>query len=455
MCRGTYFMKQCSHATVVLAFLLSWAAHGQPLDAPSKRPIVILITIDGFPARALDDPRLPMPTLRELTKNGAVAKGMIPINPSVTWPNHTTLITGVDASVHHVMANGLMEFPAGGGGVQVDAGADKSILVHAPTLYDIAAEHGLTTGQVDWVAIAGAHNVLWQFDERPDVNSPIAKDLVTDGIATTKEIERFSDSSPAWRDQIWTDAAIDILKRHTPDLLLLHLLETDSLQHRYAPMTPAAYAAYAYADHCLSRIVAAVREANLQDRVTYLVVSDHGFSSYTHVIRPNALLRTKGVPTRESPKSSVVWVKAEGGHADVFVSKEEGCDKVTAAVQELFRTTPGVEHVYTNEEAQALGLPALGSTSQAPDLWLTAVPGYAFEDGDDGEPLQDVAARGQHGYLNTNAEMQALFVASGVHVRPGSVLPVFKNLQVAPTIAYILGFSLPQSKAPPLLEILR
>jgi predicted AlkP superfamily pyrophosphatase or phosphodiesterase len=67
-------------------------------------------------------------------------------------------------------------------------------------------------------------------------------------LLTQEQVERFNDSTPAWRDEIWTDAAIDILIHHTPNLLLFHLLQTDTLQHQYGPMTSAAYAAYAYAD---------------------------------------------------------------------------------------------------------------------------------------------------------------------------------------------------------------
>jgi hypothetical protein len=103
-------------------------------SARAGRPIVILVTIDGLPARALNDPSLPMPALRELARNGAVATGMIPINPTVTWPNHTTLITGVDATRHHVIANGLLVVPDGNGAIQVKPEADTSVLVHAHTL---------------------------------------------------------------------------------------------------------------------------------------------------------------------------------------------------------------------------------------------------------------------------------------------------------------------------------
>jgi len=420
----------------------------------ASRPIVILVTIDGLPARALNDPSLPMPALRVLARNGAVATGMIPINPTVTWPNHTTLITGVDATRHHVIANGLLVVPDGNGALQIEPEADKSVLVQAHTLYDIAAEHGLSTGQVDWVAVGGAKNIAWQFAEKPTMDSPIVQDLIHDKLLTQEEVEHFGAKSPAWRDQIWTDAAIDILEQHTPDLLLVHLLETDTLQHRYGPLTPAAYAAYANADHCLSRIVAAVSQSGFRDRVTYIVASDHGFSTYRHVVRPSVYLRQHDPAGGTNPSSRSVWVKGEGGHADVFV---RGADKtqVTAKLVQSFTAMPGVEHVYINEEANHLGIPASGTTSQAPDLWLTASPGYAFEDGDTGELEREVTVSGQHGYPNTNPEMLALFVASGPGIKPGVSLPAFPNLQVAPTIARILGLPLPEAQGAPLLQILR
>jgi len=266
-------MKQS--AAVLLAALMTIPnLSGQspdPAKSPGK-PIVVIVTIDGFPARALEDPRLPMPTLRALAAAGAQAKAMVPINPTVTWPNHTAIITGVNATEHHVMANGLISFPEDGSAPAIKPWVDKDKLVAARTLYDAAAEKGLTTGQVDWVAIYGAHGVQWQFGEKPEADSAIAKDLITDKLVTQKQVEAFGEkSSPAWRDQIWTDAAVDIMTKHTPDLLLVHLLQTDSIQHEYGPLTPAAYAAYAYADQCLGRLVEATRAAGVLDRTTFFV----------------------------------------------------------------------------------------------------------------------------------------------------------------------------------------
>jgi predicted AlkP superfamily pyrophosphatase or phosphodiesterase len=213
--------RPASPLCLLVLLLASLCAQAQNDGSAAKNgPIVVLITIDGFPARALKDPRLPMPTLQRLIANGTHADAMIPINPTVTWPNYTALITGVDASVHHVMANGRIEFPTPGGPAVVKPWVPKGELVNARTLYEAATEKGMTTGQVDWVAIYGAKDVQWQFGEKPEWASPIAQDLVHQGVLTQEQVDRFNNSSPAWRDEIWTDAAIDILIHHTPNLLL-------------------------------------------------------------------------------------------------------------------------------------------------------------------------------------------------------------------------------------------
>lgn len=443
-----------------LVFVPTLAAHAARNDgsAATHGPIVVLITIDGFPARALNDPRLPMPTLRMLEAHGAHADAMLPINPTVTWPNHTALITGVNASVAHVMANGLITFPSNGGAPEVKPWVPKDELVHARTLYDAAAEKGMTTGQVDWVAIYGAKNVRWQFGERPDVDSTIAKDLVRENLLTEDEVATFGDhSSPAWRDEMWTDAAIDILTRHTPNLLLFHLLQTDTLQHQYGPLTNAAYAAYAYADSCIARVVSAARTAGLLPRITFILASDHGFASFTHIIRPNVGLVQQGLLTMQDGKyRGDVWVLSEGGEASLYIRDAAKRATLTPKLKAYFEKVPGVAGVYTNEEAQKFGIPALGSTDQTPDLYLAAQPGYAFIGRTEGPIVQDIKpARGAHGYLNTDPDMEALFIASGAHIRPGVDLGSITNLRVAPTIAKILGVSLPAAKQKPLTEALR
>ncbi len=455
---------------MVLALAGCMAPHALPLarthsastavpddgTAAKEGPIVVLVTLDGLPARALRDPRLPMPTLHRLEAEGAHADAMRPINPTITWPNHTTLITGVNASVHDVMANGLIVLPADGGKIEVKPWTDKDRLVHAQTLYDALAAKGMSTGQVDWVAIYDARNVRWPFAELPDPDGAIARDLEAQGLVTREQLASF-DSSPAWRDEIWTDAAVDILTHHTPNLLLVHLLQTDTLQHDYGALSSAAYAAYAYADTCLARLVAAARKAGILDRVTFIIASDHGFADYTHAIRPNAALVQLGLLHQQhGDYRGKVWVLPEGGEASLFIRDVPHRTALVARLQNYFATVPGIAHVYTNREAQSLGIPASGSTDQAPDLYLAAKPGYAFVWGITGPVVRPkIPAHGAHGYLNTDPDMQAIFVASGAHIRRGIDLGTISNLSVAPTLAKLLGVSLPAAMHPPLTQALQ
>lgn len=80
--------------------------------APAKgQPSVVLITLDGLPATFLRDPAVSLPNLRRLAQQGVAAEGMVVANPSVTWPNHTTLITGVYPATHGVLFNGVLQRP--------------------------------------------------------------------------------------------------------------------------------------------------------------------------------------------------------------------------------------------------------------------------------------------------------------------------------------------------------
>lgn len=425
-------------------------------SAAHSGPIVVLVTLDGLPARALNDPRLPMPTLRKMVAEGAHADSMQPINPTITWPNHTTLITGVPASAHHVMANGLITLPEDGGKPAVKPWVNKDRLVNAQTLYDALATKGMSTGQIDWVAIYGAKNVSWQLAEKPDPDGAIAHDLEKQGLVTRQQLASFDHSSPAWRDEIWTDGAVDIVTHHTPNLLLVHLLQTDTLQHEYGALSPAAYAAYAYADTRLALLVAAAKKAGILGRTTFIVASDHGFENYSQIIRPNAALTRLDLLHKQHGKvRGNVWAVPDGGETSIFIRDTAHRVATESRIKRYFAKLPGIAHIYTNAEAQAIGIPASGSTDQAPDLYLVAKLGYAFEWGAAGALTERVTpARGTHGYLNSDPDMQAIFVAWGAHIRRGVDLGSISNLQVAPTIARLLGVSLPAATRPPLATAL-
>src|SRR5437660_8206594 len=125
------------------------------------------------------------------------------------------------------------------------------------------------------------------------------------GLVSENDLRDFAKEPILWRDEIWTRAAMYILERHRPNLLLFHLLITDSAQHRYGADSLAGNFALALADRQVQRILDAVRVAGIQQNTTVLIVSDHGFKSYKKVIRPNAALMKsgRGRPATASPAS--------------------------------------------------------------------------------------------------------------------------------------------------------
>src|SRR5688572_13286008 len=86
--------------TVLALSRVAMAADAQPAAATARDRIVVMISIDGLAGHYLDDPKAEMPTLRGLAAKGARATGMKPSVPTVTWPNHATLMTGVHPVRH-------------------------------------------------------------------------------------------------------------------------------------------------------------------------------------------------------------------------------------------------------------------------------------------------------------------------------------------------------------------
>jgi predicted AlkP superfamily pyrophosphatase or phosphodiesterase len=433
-------------------FFLAPLADAQ--SAPHKK--VIVISLDGFPAYALEDPRLPIPTLRKLMHEGSYG-AMRPINPTVTWPNHTAMVTGVDAARHHVLFNGLLEWKTDaqtGAPVGIEPWRDKDVMVHAPTVYDLAHDAGLTTAQVDWVAIYNARTITWKFPEVPDPAGQIEGDLIAQGVATAPQLKDYDDSSAAWRDQVWTDAAVDILDKHHPDLLLLHLLCLDSLNHEYGPMSEPSTMSMAFLDGQVKRVVDAALRDGDAGSTTILIVSDHGFRTIHHAMHANVLLKEQALIGKPG-EAPAAWVIPEGGSAMVYLPNSAQKAELASRLRALFANTEGVDHVFEPKDYATIGFPSRTESDQSPDLFLTARPDYAFASGEDGPFLTNTEQGGTHGYLNSDDKMRAIFVAWGAGVRSGVQLGTIPNVDVAPTIAALLGLKMTNIEGVPLTAILK
>jgi predicted AlkP superfamily pyrophosphatase or phosphodiesterase len=405
---------------------------------------VIVISIDGLPAYAFTDSNVSLPTIKRLARDGALAEGMRTVNPAVTWPNHTTMVTGVAPAKHGVLFNGMPVRGGEGKPIRVEPWVPKHELVLAPTVYDLAHAAGLTTAEVDWVAIHQPKTINWSFAERPMLEDAIPREMIAAGMITEADVRDFAKTLIVRRDEIWTEAAVHILKKHKPNLLLFHLLTTDTSQHRYGARSLGGNTALALADARVKQVVDAAGENS-----TIFIVSDHGFKTYDKLVRPNALMMAKGL-------GEDVWVIPEGGSAMVYLTRAAKKAELGRRVKEEFASLPGVSRVVEPPEFAAMGFPA--PNERMADMVLLAQDRFAFDGATTGETVSDVPAGstpGAHGYVNTDASMNAAFVASGAGIKRGVKLGVTQNLDVAPTVARLLGLEMNNIEGKVLTEILR
>jgi predicted AlkP superfamily pyrophosphatase or phosphodiesterase len=232
------------------------------------------------------------------------------------------------------------------------------------------------------------------------------------------------------------------------------------MQHRYGPKTPAAMVTMARLDSQVGRIVQALDGAGLTASTTLFVVSDHGFKAVQKQVLPNVALRDAGLITVEAGKvtATKAYVVSEGGSAFVYVTAPDSDGTLLRRAQQAISSIEGIDRVIEAAEYGSLGLPQPSSDPQVGALLLTAKSGYAFAAGAIGEKTVADAPEGSlgtHGYISSDAEIQALFIASGRGIKPGVKLQSVDNVDVAPTAAKLLGLELKNVDGKALTEILQ
>jgi predicted AlkP superfamily pyrophosphatase or phosphodiesterase len=436
---------------VIAGVLLPLSAKAAP---PDKDRAVVVISVDGLAAFYFDDPRAEMPTIRALGEEGARAARMKACAPTVTWPNHTTLITGVLAGKHGIVGNDYFDRATRKPVIMIgDPGFDKEQIVRVPTLYDLAKARGLSTAAIRWPATRGAKALDWTL---PDVFS----DELLHQYTTPALIEECKKAG-AWAesdvvkyggkeyrvasDDMCTRVFDFILRHHHPNLALLHLTHVDSVEHAKGPRTPEAYAAIKAADEQVRQVWDEAKR-DYPSGLTVMIVSDHGFSPVERLVLPNVPLRDAGLVEVKGGKAvgGAVHLLGQGGAAFIYVLDHSKRDAIVKQVEQIFSNTEGVASVVGPEDLELHGLAQPQVDPHSPDLVLFAREGYCFDEGATGSvptvPRREV--RGMHGHDENLPCMAATFIAWGAGIKPRTQLTDIQNTDVAPTIARLLKLPL-------------
>lgn len=461
MARGKTSARRMFLAFVCLALsiLAAAAARPQPCSAaPDSNPIqhVFIISVDGLKPETYTEPDahgLKIPTLREMVRAGAWSDGAYPVMPSVTYPSHTTIVTGVVPGKHGIFTN-LQFDPMGQNlaGWRWYAGD-----IRVPTLWQTARDRGLRTTLIHWPVTVGAEANIsvpeyWRANIAEDLK--LLRALSTPGIfeETARAFPDFTSffASLDTLDNAWTEMACHAIEKIQPNLLILHLAQVDHWQHEKGPFSPEANAAIEAADAQIARVVVSAKKAGVWQTTAVVVVSDHGFAAISQNMRPGILLRDHGLITLDAQNHITAWKAAAltaDGSAYIYLH-DSNDDATRRAVLNIFQPLARAPGSGIRRVADHADIVKMGGDPAA-FLALEAADGFEFVPGVTGNAVEPSKHKGTHGYFPDRPEMRASFLAFGPAIGPAKISDV-RLIDVAPTVAHWLSLDLPKAEGKPL-----
>jgi predicted AlkP superfamily pyrophosphatase or phosphodiesterase len=425
-----------------------------------------MISVDGLAGFYLDEPKAEMPTLRALAAQGASSGRMRASTPTVTWPNHTTLVTGVNPARHGVVGNNYLDRETGKRVRLIsDPVFDKEQIVKVPTIYDLAKSNGLKTAAIRWPATRNARTLDWTIPDMaagapmlryttPALLEACARAGIPFSAAAAGSTNLAPSAASVSRiEEVITRVFNLVLHDKRPNLALLHVIEVDHVEHEYGPRSPQAYAAIKDADQRVREVWEELKR-DFPEKATLFVVSDHGFSAIQRTLFPNVLLRRAGLLV--SPTNGPVQVVCQGGAALVYVLDAARRQRLLAETTRALAGMEGVAKLVPVGDFKKYGVADPAVDPHAPDLILFAKMGCVFGDTADGDlPFKEKPERsGSHGHDPDLPDLHAVCIAWGAGIKPGVNLGRISNTSVAPTIAQLLGFSIPDAEGKPLRRAL-
>ena len=399
-----------------------------------------MISIDGFGAGwyMSPPPKLQIPNLRRLMEEGSYAEGVEGVYPSVTYPSHTTLVTGRLPGEHGVFTN-LSSREAG---KNPNDWFWFASAIRVPALWDVLHDEGLTTAAAFWPVTAGAH-ITWNIPEIWDPREGMVGDPLyvakfsTPGLLFEAALDLGPPMPGEEGDTTRTKLAAFLIRKHKPNLLLLHLAALDETEHHYGPGSAEAVATLEKSDAHLAELLSAIRAAGIADSTDIFVVSDHGFLSVERQVNPNVLLAKAGllqVDAGGNITGGKVATVANGGSFFIYWPESVDLRHEVDAVLAPLREQGVLWGELSQQATRDLG------AEPAIRLALEAAPGVSFDDGAKGDVVRKLSSTaGTHGYLPFRAGLESAFIARGPHIKKGVNLHRVRMTAIAPTVLGALG----------------
>lgn len=418
---------------------------------------LVVVSLDALGASDLDDLG-ELPTLAFLKEHGAHVKRVTSIYPSLTYPAHTTIVTGHYPATHGIVNNTKIQPEKESPDWYWYRDAIK-----VPTLYDVAKKAGLKTAAFLWPVAARSsidYNIAEIFPNRFWLNQMMVSlwgsspGFLIDMNRKFGHLRR-GIAQPEL-DDFLIAAVEDTIVRKKPNLTLAHFVDMDSMRHAYGVRSNEAKVALKRHDERLARIIAATKQNGTYDETTFIVLGDHYQIDVHTAIQLNVLFAEKGWQTLKETQIVAWQVYAKSCDGSCYIyTKEIG---LASEIREILKGLEGVETIYSQEEASQLG------ADKTCTFMLEAKAGYYFKDQAVGALTQVISKeemgspdyyRAVHGYSPQKSDYATTLIAFGKGIREGITIETARLIDEAPTFARILNIDLPDTKGQVLEDILK
>lgn len=422
--------------------------------AASASP-VLMISLDGLrPADILEAKKkgLNLPHLTAFLKESAYSTGVKNVLPTVTYPDHTTLITGVWPDKHGIGNNETFDPQNKNLGGWYWYASD----IKVPTLWDAVHNKGGIVASIGWPVSVGTTSIdynlpeYWRALNADDIKLIIA--LSTPGLAARLTKDTGLPPYALFGEEPKHDVARTRYAQKTieftfPELMTVHLVSLDHYQHTYGPDSAEAKQALEQLDNDVGDLIATARK--IEPKVTIAIVSDHGFAP-THVEQNYTKYFVEAGLMTIDPKTHAVtsWQAAPwaaGGSIAVVLAHPDDQavkDKVIALLNKL-QADPNAGVARWIDKA---GIVERGGSTKA-SFWVDLKIGYSASSNFTME--MPSVLRGTHGYFPDDKQMRATFMISGPGIKAKNLGEIDMRA-IAPTLAKILDVPLTKADQKPL-----
>ena len=406
---------------------------------------MVLVSIDGLRPDFYLDPAahgVELPAFRSLMREGVYAEAVEGVYPTVTYPSHTSIVTGALPARHGIPNNYVFDEKG-----RFDDWYWRSDEIRVKTLWDVAPG---ARAALNWPVTVGA-DIDFNFPEFWIPGSDLPWGEVMKKVMSREALDALGplpqepfDEEPL--EDLVFRAAERVLETHRPTLLLVHVINTDTQQHRHGREHREVSAAFERVDRALGSLRARIASLGLAGKTLFVVTGDHGFIQTHTSIHLNARLREAGL-LEVGPDGSVSSFRAlawpSGASCSLLVKDPgdvEARQRVNALVSEMLAGPLGGAMVRV-ERAE---LDRLGAMPEAL-FALDAREGYIFGKNLEGPLLTPSEDLGYHGSLPDHPKMKTGFLMVGPRVRAGVAVPQMRQIDIAPTITLWAGWELPET----------